>query len=76
MTLNWRSIRIHNNSQNNGFEELVCQLARGVKLKKKKKFYRLGTPDGGVECYWELEDKTEIGWQAQIMFLSIVDFSI
>ncbi len=81
MTLNWRSIRIHNNSQNNGFEELVCQLARGVKLKKQKKFYRLGTPDGGVECYWELEDNTEIGWQAKYVFsiddlISQVDSSI
>lgn len=81
MTLNWRNIRIHGNSQNNGFEELVCQLARGVKSGKPKKFYRLGTPDGGVECYWELEDNTEIGWQAKYVFsiddlISQVDRSI
>lgn len=68
MNLNWGNIRIHNNSQNNGFEELVCQLARGMKLEKQTSFYRLGTPDGGVECYWELEDDKEVGWQAKYVF--------
>lgn len=26
--MNWKNIRVYNNSQNNAFEELVCQLTR------------------------------------------------
>lgn len=66
--LDWPNIRIHNHSQNNAFEELVCQLARHDIPEDPKQFYRLGTPDGGVECYWLLNDGSEIGWQAKYVF--------
>ena len=66
--INWRNIRVHNNSQNNAFEELICQFARNDRPRNNKKFSRLGTPDGGVECFWEMVDGTEIGWQAKYVF--------
>ena len=66
--IDWQNIRVHNNSQNNAFEELVCQLARRNIPCKASRFLRLGTPDGGIECFWELTDSTEIGWQAKYVF--------
>lgn len=79
--LNWRNVRVHNNSQNSAFEELVCQFARRECHNNNKRFVRLGTPDGGVECFWEMNDDTEIGWQAKYVFtiddlISQVDESI
>ncbi|MCB0746054.1 MAG: hypothetical protein KDC90_01195, partial [Ignavibacteriae bacterium] len=65
MELNWWNIRSFNYSQNNAFEELVCQLARNENILSKKAFYRVGTPDGGVEAYWQLESEEEYGWQAK-----------
>lgn len=67
---NWRNIRSYNNSQNNAFEELVCQLAREEEIENKKTFLKIGTPDGGVEAYWILESGDEYGWQAKY-FLSM-----
>ena len=61
MTVNWNTIRSYNNSQNNAFEELVCQLAREENIKGGKEFIRVGTPDGGVEAYWVLNDNSEKG---------------
>ena len=66
--IHWRNIRVHNNSQNNAFEELVCQLARRDRPSNNMKFSRLGTPDGGVECFLEMIDGTKIGWQAKYVF--------
>ena len=66
--MNWKNIRVYNNSQNNAFEELVCQLARQEKISGYKRFVRNGTPDGGVECFWELEDGRIIAWQAKYVF--------
>ncbi len=66
--MNWRNIRVYNNSQNNAFEELVCQLVRQEKSKGYKKFIRNGTPDGGVECFWQLENDKEYAWQAKYVF--------
>lgn len=79
--INWRSIRVHNQSQNNAFEELVCQFARHNPPPNNKQFYRLGTPDGGVECYWSLNNGKEVGWQAKYVFnvedlISQIDKSI
>ncbi len=64
-SINWNSIRAFNKSQNNGFEELVCQLAREEEILEKTSFYRLGTPDGGVEAYCVLKNGEEYGWQAK-----------
>lgn len=67
--INWLNIKDYNNSKNNAFEELVCQLAREEDIPDKKEpFIRLGTPDGGVECYWKLNNGKEYGWQAKYFF--------
>lgn len=62
---NWQNIRSYNNSQNNAFEELVCQLAREEDILDKKSFIRIGAPDGGVEAYCVLDNGDEYGWQAK-----------
>lgn len=63
--LDFNQIRPLNGSGNDGFEEFVCQLARREEIPCKKKFVRNGKPDGGVECYWILEDGSEVAWQAK-----------
>ena len=52
-------------SLNEGFEELVCQLAHRINVPDGKRFVRNGRPDGGVECYWELENGELWCWQAK-----------
>lgn len=71
--MNWTDIRTLNNSQNDGFEELVCQLAKKESINSQKNFYRNGKPDGGVECYWVLRDSQEIAWQAKFFTSSLTD---
>ncbi|MEL0612907.1 hypothetical protein [Marinomonas arenicola] len=73
MAINWNNIRPLENSQNEGFEELVCQLARNENIKNKKKFVRKGKPDAGVECYWILENGDEWAWQAKYFTVSLED---
>ncbi len=68
MSFRWEDIKPFNNSQNNAFEELVCQLAREEDVEGKKEFYRIAAPDGGVEAYCILEDGSEYGWQAKYFF--------
>lgn len=63
--LNWNNIRSLNNSQKDGFEELVCQLAKSDKIENGKSFVRKGSPDAGVECFWILNDDKEICYQAK-----------
>ncbi|MDX8400861.1 MAG: hypothetical protein R8K20_11540, partial [Gallionellaceae bacterium] len=65
MSLRWSDIKSFNNSQNNAFEELVCQLAREEYITEKAQFYRVGAPDGGVEAYCVLTSGDEYGWQAK-----------
>jgi hypothetical protein len=65
LNLDFNHIRPLNGSGNDGFEEFVCQLARREEIPCKKKFVRNGKPDGGVECYWILEDGSEVAWQAK-----------
>jgi hypothetical protein len=67
MTINFSNIRAHNGSQEKGFEELVCQLAHLQKPERAKTFVRKegAGGDAGIECYWVLEDDSEIGWQAK-----------
>jgi len=36
MSINWNNIRPLNNSLNDGFEELICQLAEQEDVKNKK----------------------------------------
>lgn len=63
--LDWNNIRPINNSQKEGFEELVCQLARNDKFDNAKSFIRKGAPDAGVECFWILNNDKEICYQAK-----------
>ena len=69
--MNWNEIRVMNGSQNDGFEELVCQLANKEPIEGRKAYYRNGKPDGGVECYCVLEDEKEIAWQAKYFTASL-----
>ena len=66
--MNWNNIISLNGSQNNAFEELVCQLA-SLEFSKDGKFIKVGNPDAGVECYTIKENGDEIGFQAKY-FLS------
>jgi hypothetical protein len=61
----WIKIKAVNSSQDSAFEELVCQLAFTEKRNDYTNFERVGTPDGGLECYWTKKDGTEVGWQAK-----------
>ena len=63
--LDFRNIRSLNGSANDGFEEFVCQLARRENILCPTKFVRNGKPDGGIECYWILEDGSIIAWQVK-----------
>ena len=51
--INFKSIREYDGSQQNGFEELVCQLARLNPPKDAKTFIRKegAGGDAGVECF-------------------------
>lgn len=65
----WTNIISLNSSQNDAFEELLCQLAKKEYIQNKKEFIKVGNPDGGVECYVILNNDEEIGFQAK-WFLS------
>jgi hypothetical protein len=71
MSINWNNIRPLQNSQNEGFEELVCQLARHEEIPNSKRFIRKGKPDAGVECFWILENDDEWAWQAKFFTSSL-----
>ena len=64
MNLDWNSIRTFKGSQSNAFEELCVQLAC-AETPPDARFVRKGTPDAGVECYCQLQDGCEWGWQAK-----------
>jgi len=63
--MDWHNLRLLNGSQNAAFEELCCQLAAGETVPQGSRFIRVGAPDAGVECYWQLPDASEWGWQAK-----------
>jgi hypothetical protein len=54
-----------NASQNYAFEELCCQLVENELVPKGARFVRKGSPDAGVECFWQLPNGDEWGWQAK-----------
>lgn len=66
-SLNFNTIRTHDGSQNNGFEELICQLAHLSPPKQADFFVRKegAGGDGGIECFWKLKDGSEHAWQAK-----------
>ena len=67
MNIDLRNIREHNGTKAGGFEELVCQLAHLQKPEGALRFVRKegAGGDAGVECYWVLEDQTDVCWQAK-----------
>ncbi len=69
MSLNWKFLRPWHNSVNHSFEELCCQLAEYEAVPQGSDFVRKGTPDGGVECFWNLSSGSEWGWQAKFLLL-------
>jgi hypothetical protein len=66
--VDFRAIREIRGTQNNGFEELCCQLAACRTVSPGSRFVRNGTPDGGVEAYWIGPDQVEHGFQAKYFF--------
>lgn len=71
MAINWNNIRPLNNSLNDGFEELVCQLASRETISNKFSFWRMGKPDAGKECYWQLKNGDLYMWQAKYFTTSL-----
>lgn len=65
MNIDWIKLRPFSGDIKNGFEELVCQLARAENIKFKQQFIRVAAPDGGVEAYCILTNGDEHGWQAK-----------
>lgn len=65
MSLDWQNLRPWERSQQNAFEELCCQLAAYEELPQGSVFIRKAPPDAGVECYWNLPNGDERGWQAK-----------
>lgn len=63
--VNFNNIRAIDSDQRAGFEEFICQLAKKEKNPRFIEFTRLGNPDGGLECYWKLDDNSIVGWQAK-----------
>ena len=61
-----KSIRLWDGSQHRAFEELCYQLLRDVDVPQHAGLpIRTGNPDGGVEWYVDLSDRTQWGWQAK-----------
>jgi hypothetical protein len=63
--IDFRRIRTHHGSQQDGFEEFCCQLAGCERPEGAVRFVRNAPPDAGVECYWVLANGDEYGWQAK-----------
>ncbi len=55
----WTNIRTLNGSQDEAFEELVCQLARKEFEGMYVDFIRKGKQDAGVECFCILPNGEE-----------------
>lgn len=68
--INWNNIGAVD-GQRIAFEELVCQLAGKEAIGGQTKFVRVGTPDGGKECFWEFQDGTIHAWQAKYFTKSL-----
>ena len=73
--LNFKQIRSYKGSQNNAFEELICQLAHLSRPKNAECFIRKegSGGDAGVECFWQLKDGSEHAWQAKYFLDTITD---
>lgn len=72
MHINWNNIGAVD-GQALAFEELVCQLAGKEKIPGQKEFIRVGTPDAGKECIWEMDDGSSHMWQAKYFTSSLTN---
>lgn len=65
--MDYSRIRGMESGQRLAFEELICQLARREPQAAGAEFRRIegAGGDGGIEAYWLLKDKSEIGYQAK-----------
>lgn len=72
MHINWNNIGAVD-GQKVAFEELVCQLAGKEKIHGQKEFVRVGTPDAGKECFWEMKDGSSHMWQAKFFTSSLTN---
>src|ERR1022692_3347248 len=68
--MDWHLLRPLEGSQQNAFEELCAQLAGAEKMPEGSLFVRRGSPDAGIECYWQLANGDLHAWQAKF-FLDI-----
>ena len=73
--IDFRTIRSYNGSQNNAFEELVCQLARLSRPENAESFIRKEGSGGdtGVKCFWKLKDDSEHAWQTKCFLGTITN---
>lgn len=69
-SIDFRKIREHNNSRNEGFEELCCQIYSHLSPQEKSRWTRKSGAggDGGVEGYWTLPSGEEHCLQAKYFF--------
>lgn len=65
--IDFAKIRIVGRGQDEGFEEMVCQLARLEPLAEDARWFRGqgAGGDGGVEAYWTLADDSKVAYQAK-----------
>lgn len=68
MSIRWENIKSLKGSQNNAFEELVCQLAHH-EFQSQGKFTRISAPDGGIEAMCKFSDGSLYGWQAKYFWV-------
>ncbi|VVM44445.1 hypothetical protein PS619_00456 [Pseudomonas fluorescens] len=70
--MDYSKIRGKEFSQQQSFEELVCQLAKLDTQEVSARFRRVDGSggDGGVEAYWLLDDGSKVGYQAKYFLRS------
>ncbi len=66
-SLDWHRLRPLEGSLPKAFEELCAQLAASEteNIPPGSRFERKGSPDAGIECYWEAPSGDIIAWQAK-----------
>ena len=64
--IDFKNINVYDERKDNSFEEFVCQLASEETIHNSERFFRLGNPDGGIECYWELIMETRLAGKQNI----------
>ncbi len=64
--IDFRKIRLHEDSQDRAFEQLCCQLAASQPRPPGATFTRKGRGrDGGVECFTTFASGAETAWQVK-----------